>query len=194
MQTQNLSSQEAAYRIEHIYHARYNPDLNLSIWEQLEICESLAETERNYTKKYVANNENVSVNGSVSDSSKQRVNFELKDNKQTVILRLKECNYKTPVFEVADLLEELFKDYKAKAGWWAIVAEKWNPRAINRVLARMTKLHGKEWITLQNPAAYFTSLIQHRKRRRSFIAIDDSCKQKSQYLKAIQPSLARTGS
>jgi len=127
-------------------------------------------------KEYISKQsfENVSVNGNVNDSYKHRANFELTESKQHVIRKLKGCTYLTPSIDIARLLEELFLEWPSKQGHWLYISQQYVPRVINRVIARLIKLHASGRITLQNPAAYFTMLIKFRKKRKP-IVVNDSC-------------------
>jgi hypothetical protein len=108
---------------------------------------------------------NVNLNG--NDGCKPKVNLESKDYKRRVILELKKCNYRTPPKRTAYLLEELFKNKDTKPGHWLYIAQNYTPRTINWVIELMIKLHRSGRETISIPAAYFTSLIQHRKKRKS---------------------------
>lgn len=163
----NLDKAEVIRRIEQVYHAGYDPDSDLSAWDQLEICESIAETETEYQGRYERTNESVRVNRSVNDTNKRRINFELTESKLKAITRLKSCNYRTPPIEVAALLEEFFADPNTKQGHWLYVAQNYTPRTINRVINHMIKVHISGEKTIQKPAGYFTHLIKFRKKRRS---------------------------
>lgn len=171
-----ISKDEAIRRIEQVYGAQANPDnLIFDVYDQLWVCENLAaaeekertiiplepqkETDREPT-------DNVSVNGNGNDTRKQRVNFELTDSKLKVITELEKCNYKTPPIQLAHLLEEFFKDHPSKKGHWMYISQKWNPRAINRVLRRLIKFHITGSKTIQNPPGLFNQLINMRKTRR----------------------------
>lgn len=157
----NITKEEAIHRIEQVYHAGYNLNLaDFDAYEQLLVCESLAETEKEGRA-----NEDIFVNG--NDTYKSSVNFELTKSKQNVIAELRTFNYRTPPIKIAQLLETLFADCNSKDGHWLYIAQNWNPRAINRVIKRMIELHNSGRITIHNPAAYFTSLIKFRQKRRS---------------------------
>lgn len=162
-----ITKEEAIYRIEQIYHASYDRNSDLSVWEQLEICESLAETETKELEKNGGTNKDVNVKWSVNDTYKRHINLELTENKQKVIAELKTFTYKTPPIRISQLLQTLFAEYNSKDGHWLYIAQNWNPRAINRVIKRMIGLHISGRTTIQNPAAYFTYLIKKRKKRRS---------------------------
>ncbi len=161
-----MNTSEAIQQIE-TYGAKYDPDSDLSVWEQLEICQSIAESEKRQSYYHRINDKynNATVNGNVNDTYKQHTGFVLSPRKQEVIIQLRLCNYRTPIYKVADLLEELFAECESRQGHWSFIAQNYSPRAINRVIHRMIKLHG-EWKTVRNPAALFTYLIQFRKRRR----------------------------
>ena len=164
MSKQTITATEAIHRIEQIYHANYDPHSDLSVWEQLEICEAIAPAAEEL-KKNGGTNEDVFVNG--NDTYKRSINFKLTESKQKAIAELETCIYKTSPIRIAQLLETLFVDCNTKDGHWLYIAQHWNPRAINRVIKRMVELHNSGRITIQNPAAYFTYLINFRQKRRS---------------------------
>ena len=111
-------------------------------------------------------NENANVKWNVNDTCKRIANFELTESKKKVINDLRTCNFSTSPAYISELLRVLFVDYPSKEGHWLYVAQTWNPRAINRVLKYMVSIQSTGRVTLQNPAAYFTRLIQLRKKRR----------------------------
>lgn len=170
MYLQSLNLQEAANKIEQIYHATYNPHSDLSVWEQLEICETLAEAEEEYTKRYKLNNtrndNNVVVNGNVNDTYKQQAGNELSENKLKVIHQLKTCTYRTSPIKIASLLEDFFSSPDTKPGHWLFISQTYPPRRIYLTIKNMTKRQSGGWITIQNPAAYFTNLIGFRAKRK----------------------------
>lgn len=151
------------------YQERYNPNSNLDALDQLLICESVAEAVpiRDNFNRNEPPDENVNVIGNGNDSYKRRVNFELTPDKLQVVSKLKNCRYFTPPVEVAQLLEEFFRDCGTKQGWWLSIAQQWTPRTINRVIVRLIKLQTTGFKSIQNPAAYFTFLIKKRKPRRN---------------------------
>ncbi|OGH14570.1 MAG: hypothetical protein A3H50_01430 [Candidatus Levybacteria bacterium RIFCSPLOWO2_02_FULL_37_10] len=162
-----LTKEEVISRITEIYHAGYDLNSEFDVWDQLLACESLAGTEAKEQESYGKTKEDVSVKWSVNDIYKQNTNFELTESKQKAIVELETFTYETPPIKIAQLLEILFAEYNSKNWWWLVVAQQWNPRAINRVIKRMIKLHTSGVVTIQNPAAYFTYLIKLRKKRRS---------------------------
>lgn len=121
------------------------------------------------------NKESVGVNGSVIDTCKQDVNAELTFSKQSVINKLRLCNYRTSPLELSLLLEDLFAGWGSKNGHWLYVSQLWNPRAINRVIFQMIKQHKRGEIKIKNPAAYFTDRIKRRKKRRNIISSNGTC-------------------
>lgn len=155
---------QAIHKIEN-YGASYDPSSSLSLMEQLEICESLAETGYSFSESNNWNKKNVVVNGSVNDSSKLPAKFELSETKLEVITKLRLCGYRTPVFKTTGLLEDLFAECGSREGHWAYISQAYTPKTINSVINRMTKCYGN-WKMLQNPAAVFTSLIKHHKKKK----------------------------
>lgn len=122
-------------------------------------------------------NTNDSINGSINGACKNDVETELALSKHEVIIRLTECNYRTPPRKVAFLLEKLFDDPETKKGHWLYVAQHWPPRAINRTIVQMIKQHRRGESVIKNPAAYFTAAISRRKQRKCFRSINDAYKQ-----------------
>lgn len=161
-------SKEEAIKLIQKYGGVYDEqNTDFDVYDQLLACEALSESTPAQTYKETNNtNESVLVNGNGNDGCKQKVSFELTPTKLEAISKLKHFDFRTPPPEIASQLEVLFLECDTKAGWWLTVSQRWNPRAINRVIARIVKLHSSGQITLNNPAAYFTHLIQFRKRRR----------------------------
>ena len=149
---------------------KYDPSLDSSALEQLGICESLAESELETQPQLNKTTDRVNayVNGYGNGTCKRSVNFELNDNKRQAIEELQSYTYKTPIFRIAESLERLFKEWESKPYYWARVAQFYSPKTINSVISAMTKQYGEDWKTLQNPAAYFTTLIKYRKKRKKF--------------------------
>ena len=165
----NLSKDETIRQIEQVYHSRHDPDsASFGVYDQLLACEAIAEAEKEYKEKNNKNpDENVSVNGSVNDTYKRRVIPTLFESKQNAIAELKTCNYRTPPVKIEQLLTLLFVDHASRPGHWLYIAQHWNPRAINRVINQMIKIHRSGAKTIKNASAYFTYLIKFRKKRRS---------------------------
>lgn len=134
-----------------------NEELNLAK-EELEIFKQIGDE--------AYQNRNTNVNGNINGSYKRTVNIASTRLKHEVISLLSLCNYRTPRKVLADLLEALFQDPETHDGHWLYVAQNWNPRAINRVIEYMSKAHRLKAIN-KSPAAYFTFLIQHRRKRRA---------------------------
>lgn len=152
---------EIIRQIREVYHANYDFNSELTPLEQLEICESLGKVEE------VKQKEDVGVNGNVNGTCKRRVNFILNSNKLGVIEEIKLCNYKTPIFVIVELLQELFEECETNPEHWAYIAENYSPRTINRVIHSMIKQYGINWEIMKNPAAFFTFLIKNRKKKKS---------------------------
>lgn len=169
-----LPLQEAISRIKK-YGVLYTPNApEFDAWDQLLACEAMMGStpvkEELDNSESESKNKNVSVNGNgtqmISDGCKQQVYFELTESKQKVIIELKACNHRTTPIKIAQLLEEFFKEWKSNRGHWLYVAQNWNPRAINRTISTLVKLHTSGRKTINNPSAYFTFLIKKRKKRR----------------------------
>lgn len=152
----------------------YDPESNLSLQEQLLICESVAESTPVSYKSLEEQdkpNESVSVNGSVHDSYKRSVNFVLTESKRNVITQLEACTYRTSPIKVASLLEELFREWPfqewtGEQKYWLSVAQKRTPRPIVRVIKLIVKQHVTGATTVKNPAKLFSFLIRKRAVRR----------------------------
>lgn len=173
-----LTGKEITRRITEIYHAGY--DLNNSdfdVYDQLQVCEVLEKTQQEYREKNGDNKRNVSVNGNDNGSYKLCDNFKLIIEKQNIVKKLSELNYKTPIYKLTSLLEQLFLESKSKTGHWTYIAERYTPKTINSVLYNMTKQYGNGWKNLSNPAAYFTSVIKHRPKRIFFRRTNGNHKQ-----------------
>lgn len=159
----NLPKEEVIRRIKEIYHAEYDPTTRgFDAYDQLLACESTAETE-----EPIGTNENVSASGNGNGTCKRRVNTELTESKLRVIKELRTCNYRTSPIKTASLLKQLFVNHETKAGHWLYISQLWTPRAINRTISQMIKIHRNGWQTIKNPAAYFTYSIGFRKKRRT---------------------------
>ena len=172
---QSYQQSEIIQKIERL-GGKFNLNSALSIEDQLFICESLANTVEPsglhtslQERRIDSQEESVSVvKWSDSDTYKRRAIPWLIETKRDVIEKLKLFNYETDPIEIASALQTLFVDYPSdKEGHWLYTAQHWNPRAINRVIDRMIKLHSSGRTTIQNPAGYFTRLIKFRKQRRS---------------------------
>lgn len=148
---------------------KYDPSSDLSALEQLEICESLAESELETQPQIDKTTDRVNayVNGSDNGTCKRSVNVELKDSKRQAIEELRSYTYKTPVFRITKSLEKLFQEWESIPYYWAHIAYNYTPKTINSVISYMTKQCGEGWEILHNPAAYFTSLIKYRKKRKA---------------------------
>lgn len=158
-----FNEQEAIRRIEQFYHAGYNPNWpDFDAYEQLLVCESLAESEA----KEETNGNVLSIG---VDTCKRNVNLELTESKLEVISKLKDCNYKTPPIEVAQLLEAFFANPDTRPGYWLSVAQTWPPRRIYLSINQMFKRQSGGWTTIKNPAAYFNFLINRREKRKGLL-------------------------
>lgn len=129
-------------------------------------------------------NKNTKTNGSVNlsgnDSYKHLISERQTSSKHDVIESLKQCTHKTPPRTVAALLDILFARNPSKEDHWLYIAQNYNPRAINRVLALMTKRHQRGDTSIQNPSSYFTALIKLRKKRRNIASSNDTYKRSSE--------------
>lgn len=123
--------------------------------EELSIKQFLDEQESNETI----------VSG--NDIYKRQANFELTESKNFIISKIKLCTYRTSPFIVAKLLDEFFADPNTKPNHWLNISQIYPPRRIYLTIRQMVKRQGGGWITIKNPAAYFTYLIKFRKKRKS---------------------------
>lgn len=162
-----ISVEKAISQIEK-FGGVYDPfNTNFDVYNQLLACESITEsTPYALSSKVTETSGDAIAYGGGNDARKRTVNFELTPNKLEAVSKLKTFNYKTPPPEIASQLETVFIGFNTEFGWWLSVAQQWNPRAINRVIVQLVKLHTGGWRTINNPAAYFTSLIKYRKKRR----------------------------
>ena len=123
-----MNNEEAIRKLEQVYHVRYNPNLtDFDAYEQLLVCESLAETEAQELEKNGRTNENVNVKWNENGSYKRSANFELTQDKLNVIAELNTLTYKTSPILVAKLLEKLFIENRSQDGHWLYIAQHWNP-------------------------------------------------------------------
>lgn len=176
-----LTQGEVIRRIREIYLAEYNPDLDyFDAYDQLLACEAVAgatPVRDNYYKEDKTTNGNVSVNENGNDGSKPYVNFDLTQNKLEIITKLKNCNYRTAPLVISQLLEEFFKEWPSKQGWWLYVTQHWTPKSINSVFYQMIKMHNSGSTTFINPPGYFTYLIKLHPKKSVFRHINDTYKQ-----------------
>lgn len=122
------------------------------------------------TTKKTNENENINLNRNINGTCKQQVNLISTDDKLQAINKLKQCNYRTSRREIASLLEIIFSKNESKEGHWLWIAQHYNPRTINSVIALMIKQHQTGEKTIDNPSAYFTYLIKFRKQRRDLVS------------------------
>ncbi|OGK19011.1 hypothetical protein A3D80_03510 [Candidatus Roizmanbacteria bacterium RIFCSPHIGHO2_02_FULL_40_13b] len=167
-----LTQKECIRLITNSYGSRYDPNTPIfDAWDQLLACEAIGDSTPVREQKQEQThetNENVNGNGMFNDTRKHRVYFELTPSKQKVITELKRCNYRTPPIEIALLLGDLFSEYPTKDGHWLFISQRYNPRAILRVLTQIEKIQANGQKIITNPPGYFTYLIKnYRKPRRS---------------------------
>lgn len=173
----SISKEEAARRILN-YGAE--PDLDrtdFDIYDQLLACEAVAETQEEEARRRGGGREEEQQYNEVydtgNDTYKPKANFELTEIKLNVIKKLSTYNYKTPIYEISDSLQELFNECESLPSHWSYIAEVYTSRAINRVINYMIKRYGN-WHTLQNPAAYFTKAIKFHKKKKEFRNTNDT--------------------
>lgn len=179
MSTTQLSKGEMIQRIKKLGGV-YEPESNLSIEDQLLICETIIEstpvdsnnsdgrTILSLKEKNIRNwSVDVDVNGNDYGGYKRIAFAELFVIKKDIIEQLRKCRSRTTtIVQISSFLEDLFIDYPTnKPGYWFDVARYYTPRVINRVIAELQKLSSPNHETIRNPAAYFTFLIRKRKRK-----------------------------
>lgn len=157
MDVRNLSEIEVVKRIQNFGAVPDFENRDFDIYEQLLVCESIAETE---------NTGNAFVSGNANDTYKRSVKFEVTENKLLLIKRLKACTYKTPPLLIAELLDQIFGDPNTKENHWLYIAQAYPPRRIYLTINQMIKRQKGGWTTIKNPSAYFTHLIKFRKKRK----------------------------
>jgi len=161
------------------FGAKYDPESDLSAFDQLQICEAVAEAtpvKERYYQENERTNDNISVNGMVNDIGKRKANFELTQRKLELIKQLKTFNYRTPPILIAPILEEFFKEWPSISTHWSFMAQAYTPKTIKSVLNRIVNLHGSGYL-IDNPPALFTLIIQKRPKRKTNTAINDIRKQ-----------------
>lgn len=161
-----LSKEEMVRRITETYHAGYdlnNP--NFDIYDQLQVCEVLDESQKEYEEKNDITNENVSVSGDVLGSSKLEENSEQNLNKKQAIVKLKNLNYRTPPTEIELYLNIIFGPWKERPEHWLSIAQRYTPKTINSIIAQMIKQHQRKDVSIKTPGAYFSYVIKHRPKR-----------------------------
>lgn len=165
--------EETIRRIRQVYHSNYNPNwADFDVYEQLLVCESLAETEEQ--KKNERTDENVSVSESVNGSYKRTVKDELNWYKSEPIHELKLCTSDTPQNEIAILLEEIFKPWPPnKERHWLWIAQRYTVRTLNWVMSATIKKYLRGGIR-KTPPAYFVYLLKFRKQRKEFRSTNDT--------------------
>lgn len=145
-----------------------NPSFDL--YDQLLVCESVHEAhpveEKTIKDELLRTERNDVGNGGVNGSCKHGDNFDLTSVRLQAVATLKTYNYCTPPPLIAEQLGVFFSGCGTQDGWWLKVAQTWNPRTICRVISFLIKQHTSGWETIRNPASYFTSRIQRRKKRR----------------------------
>ena len=168
MSAPTLSIDEAIRRISQL-GGIYDSESNFSIWDQLEICESLIEStpvDQTDTDGLILNNlkhnpsEMVSVNGSVNGIGKRHENSDEPQKKLQAIKELTQCNYRTSPKVLETLLKEVFSSCVTQDGHWLWIAQHYTPKSINSVIHQMKKAHAEGWITIKNSASYFTEVLK----------------------------------
>lgn len=152
------------------YGARYDPTSGLSLEDQLLACEAVAEATPVDAKNWERQSDIV-LSGNENATYYRRVNPTLPPDYLQAIQRLKQCDYKTPPVEVSVILEQIFGP-SGKEGHWLWIAQHYNPRPIIQVLTLMQKQTIRGEITIYNPPAYFTKILNLRKKRKKYKKTD----------------------
>jgi len=179
-----MSFQEAVMEINSLGYFYDHGDEKFTVWDQLYMCRQLNTSSVSKTPydgktdQEGEGAENVSVSENGNDACKRSVNFELNTSKPSpktwltqqkrdIVSRLSMCTYKSPPKDIAPLLEELFAEWPSQDGHLLYICQKWPPRQITRTIKQIIKQVDKGEVTVKNPAAYFTSLVNYRKCRKS---------------------------
>lgn len=112
--------------------------------------------------------DNVSLNGNENGIRKLNPNTNSLSYKYYLINELKKCNYRTPPKTVANLLQQIFNKYNSRSTHWPFIAQTYTPKTIKSVLNKVIRRINSGY-SVKNPAAYFTFIIQKRKRRKTSI-------------------------
>lgn len=177
MNTQSLSKNEVICRIEQL-GGQYDPEFTLGFMDQLQACESLVESTpvnpedwdgRTILRLRDTDEESVSVNGSVNDIGKRQENSEETQRKLQAITEVTTYTYRTSPRKIASQLRIIFSSCKSNDGHWLYIAQHYTPKSINSVIKHMTKAHTTGWVTIKNPAGYFTNVLKqyHPRRKRA---------------------------
>lgn len=154
--------------IEKNYPNWYLPDSELSKDDQQWIWENLPLHQEDKQQNYIVTESNVIVNRSVNGGGKLTGNFNKTPIKILAIESLKHCNYKTPSKKIADILNSIFGIWEEKPNHWLYVAQTYTPKTINSVIYQIFKASDRGDITFVNAGAYFTSIIKHKHKRKTF--------------------------
>lgn len=168
MNTPSLSIDEAIRRIPQL-GGTYDPNSNLSIWYQLDVCETLIDStavDPTDTDGIILQNlkhkpsEMVSVNGSVNDIGKRQENAEETQDKIQAIEELKICGHRLSPKIIASHLQIVFSSFRTKDGHWLYIAQHYTPKSINSAIHQMIKAHQDGWVTIRDSAGYFTYILK----------------------------------
>lgn len=169
MNIQTLLNDEAIRRIEQL-GGIYEADSYFDLQDQLLICETLdTSTPVKDTPTY---NKETKADGNAYEGDyggcKCTVTTKWFTDKSDAIDKLRVCTSRTSIVQISALLDDIFLEYPPnKAGYWFDVARYYTPRVINWVIGDLIRLSSPSHDTIRNPAAYFTFLIKHRKKRRA---------------------------
>lgn len=168
-----ISKEETTRLIEKVYLVQYDPDCGLNgcfdAWDQLLACESIAESttiKEFLHKEKDENNKNVDVSGSGIGGNKLQKNDSQNSDKNTAIAKLKESSFLIAPKKIAPFLENIFGVWQEKPNHWLYIAQHYTPKSINSVINEIDKSIERGSVTLQNPGAYFTSLIKYHPKRK----------------------------
>lgn len=166
------SLQEIIKKIE-FYGASYDPNSDLSAFDQLQICEAVAESTP--VKEKSASFSKIKKNNGLSNEKcnvkcpngicKRRGSLKTNQGKFSGLLKkFEEFNYETPPKEIAAILEKFFPN--SKPGHWLFIAQNYTPKTMRSRLRYMEKHQREGWETIKNPGAYLTELLKHKKKRK----------------------------
>jgi len=140
----------------------YDSDFSgLDAWEQYMVWEIIP----GKYEKQLMSNINDSVNAMSNGPHKFSANSVKIVDKLSIIDQFATFTSKTPRQELAILLSNVFKEWPSKPGHWLYISQNWTPKTILSCLREIIKIEQNCMQNIKNPAAYFTRIIQFRKKR-----------------------------
>ncbi len=148
------------------YGAHYDPNSGLCSEDQLLVCEAIAESSpviehEGNSNTQTSNNKELSLRSSSSSACNLYVNDNLTRSIFSAIEQLKNLNYRSSRYEIAQILQDTFGNPRKETHWlWC--AQHYCPQPIRRTLTELlhSLLLGK-W-SGNTPADYFTFLLKKR--------------------------------